>query len=337
MRALECAVLGAGSWGTALAMVLARNGHSARLWGRDSEAVARMRRVGENSRYLPGVAFPAGLTPEPDLLRAVGNVELVLVAVPSAGFRGAARALREIRGENPVPVVWAAKGLEPGSALWLHEVAEQELGADTPLAVLSGPSFAREVALGLPTAVTIASANCEHATRLAQLFHHDSFRVYTSQDVIGVELGGAVKNVLAIAAGVSDGLGYGANARAALITRGLHEITSFGVAVGARCETLMGLSGLGDLVLTCTDDQSRNRRFGLAVGRGQDVQTARSEIAQAIEGIAAAEVVSGMARRLGVDMPICRQVDRVLSQELDPRVAVRELLARDLKDEIART
>ncbi len=327
-----CTVLGAGSWGTALALQLARNRTPVRLWGRNPQTLQAMARRRENARYLPGIVLPQEVQPLAELGAALDDARLCVIAVPSAGFRALLRSLREVRPDPP-PVVWATKGLELASAKWLHEVVDDELGAGDERAVLSGPSFAREVARGLPTAVTVASPRLEFATRVAEAFHGEAFRVYVSQDMIGVELGGAVKNVLAIAAGISDGLGYGANARAALITRGLHEIMHLGARVGAKRETLMGLSGLGDLVLTCTDNQSRNRRFGLALGRGTPGGQAREEIAQAIEGIDTAQVVTRLAREAGLELPICRQVQRVLFEGLEPRAAVSQLLARRLKQE----
>lgn len=327
-----CTVLGAGSWGTALALQLARNGMPVRLWGRNPDTMQALAQARENARYLPGIVLPREVEPLADLGAALDDTQLCVIAVPSAGFRAVLRSLREVRADPP-PVVWATKGLELASAKWLHEVVSDEFGPGDERAVLSGPSFAGEVARGLPTAVTVASPRLDFATRVAEAFHGEAFRVYISQDMIGVELGGAVKNVLAIAAGISDGLGYGANARAALITRGLHEIMHLGQRVGASRETLMGLSGLGDLVLTCTDDQSRNRRFGLALGRGTPGERAREEIGQAIEGIDTAQVVARLARGVALELPICRQVQRVLFEGLEPQAAVSQLLARRLKQE----
>lgn len=314
-------------------MLLARNGSPTVLWDRKPAAVEALREYREHRRCLPGLGFPEPLKVESDLSAALADARVVLVAVSSEGFRPTLRRLRSHLPRTLLAVVWATKGLELGSSKWLHEVIEDELGDAVPKAILSGPSFAREVALGLPTAVTVGSADKEVARALAGIFHNETFRVYTSRDVLGIELGGAVKNVLAIAAGISDGLGFGANARAALITRGLHEIMQFGAAQGAQRETLMGLSGLGDLVLTCTDDQSRNRRFGLALGDGQTLGSARDDIGQAIEGIGTARVVFDLSSRIGVEMPICSQVYRVLYEGLDPASAVSELLARRIKEE----
>lgn len=332
MSAATVAILGPGSWGTALALLLARNGHAVRLWGHDPDEMAPLCRERENRRYLPGIPFPASLRVGADLATALAGVDLALVAVPSHAYRV---TLDRLRAYLPATagLAWATKGLEHGSGCFLHEVTEDVLGEGWPVAVISGPSFAREVALGLPTAVTVAARDSEHACRVATLLHGSNLRAYTSTDVVGVELGGAVKNVLAIAAGIADGLGFGANARAALITRGLAEMVRLGLAVGGRRETFMGLAGIGDLVLTCTDDQSRNRRFGLAIGRGETAAAALTAIGQVVEGAATAREVLGLARRHQVEMPITEQVDLVLRHGQNPRRAVEILLARDLKPE----
>ncbi len=326
------AVLGVGSWGTALALLLARNGHAVRLWGHDPAEVAPLQRDQENRRYLPGIPFPETLTVGVDLAEALTGVELALVATPSHAYRA---TLERLRPHLPATVglAWATKGLEPGSGLFLHEVTAEVLGANWPAAVISGPSFAGEVAQGLPTAVTVAAREVEHARRVATALHGSGLRAYTSTDVIGVELGGAIKNVLAIAAGIADGLGFGANARAALITRGLAEMVRLGRAVGGQRETFMGLTGVGDLVLTCTDDQSRNRRFGLAIGRGEPVAAALAAIGQVVEGAVTAREALRLARQRRVEMPITEQVDQVLHHGQNPRRAVEILLARDLKPE----
>lgn len=334
MIAAEVAVLGVGSWGTALALLLARNGHAVRLWGHDPGEVAPLRRERENRRYLPGIPFPNSLSVGADLTEALAGVELALAAVPSQAY---GETLIRLRSCLPATAgfAWATKGLEHGSGRFLHEVTAEVLGEAWPAAVISGPSFAREVALGLPTAVTVAAPDADHARRVATLLHGSNLRAYTSTDVIGVELGGAIKNVLAIAAGIADGLGFGANARAALITRGLAEMVRLGLAVGGRRETFMGLAGIGDLVLTCTDDQSRNRRFGLAIGRGETAEAACAAIGQVVEGAATAREAARLARRYQVEMPITEQVDLVLRRGRDPRRAVEILLARDLKPESA--
>jgi glycerol-3-phosphate dehydrogenase (NAD(P)+) len=326
------AVLGAGSWGTALAMLLARNGAQIRLWDRDPQHIAALCRQRSNERYLPGISFPARLTPVADLGEALADCDAVLVAVPSAGFRSVLSRFTEMCGGG-IDLVWATKGLEPCTGRFLHEVAAQELPHDTPRALLSGPSFASEVARGLPTAVTVASADSAYAQRIANLFHCPEFRTYTCDDVIGVELGGAVKNVLAIAAGISDGLGYGSNARAALITRGLAETMRLGLRLDGRQETFMGLAGVGDLVLTCTDDQSRNRRLGLALGQGKPLAEAVAQIGQAVEGLDTAQVLDALARSKCVEMPITEQVKRVLCDGEAPATAVQTLLKRDPRPE----
>jgi glycerol-3-phosphate dehydrogenase (NAD(P)+) len=330
----KIAVLGAGSWGTALAFQLARNSQIPILWGRNAKAQRQMSRQHQNARYLPGIILPETISCVHELSEAVANVVAIIVVVPSEGFRDALQQLATIlNGTPPPPIVWATKGLESGTAKFLHQVIEEELGVQAKKAILSGPSFAKEVALGLPTAVTVAADNLNFANQIATFFHGERFRVYTSDDIVGVELGGALKNVLAIATGISDGLGFGANARAALITRGLSEIMRLGESFNVHKETLSGLSGLGDLVLTCTDDQSRNRRLGLAIGRGESMQSAIRIIGQAVEGAVTAKVVERLAHDRQVEMPIAEEVYRVLYKGLNPHLAVTELLQRDLKVE----
>ncbi len=328
----KIAVLGAGSWGTALAIQLARKGHTVNLWGHRPEHLERMAREDENRRYLPGIALPVTLHPETELKAAIGDSDALLVAVPSHAFRATLKKIRPLVADQTT-VIWATKGVESGTHKLLHQVIEEELGSDRKKALISGPTFAREVADGLPTAVTIASDSIEIAQSVAELFHSENFRCYTSTDIPGVEIGGATKNILAIAAGIADGLGYGANTRAALITRGLHELMKLGTDLGGKRETFMGLGGLGDLVLTCTDDQSRNRRLGLAVGRGDTVAQSLDSIGQVVEGFEAARDILEMARERGVDMPITQQVAEVLHNNKDPKAAVRDLLQRDLKRE----
>ncbi len=330
------AVLGAGSWGTALAIQLANNGHRCLLWDHFSEHIEALSADRENKRYLPGTPLPAGVEPTASLEVALAMAKDILLVVPSEFFRQTLKtaiASGDIRQGSGM--IWATKGLEVETGKWLHEVVEEELDGDIPYALLSGPSFAKEVARGLPTAVTVGSFSPVYAQRVAGLFHGQNFRVYTSDDVVGVELGGSVKNVLAIATGVSDGLGFGANARAALITRGLSEIMRLGSVVGASNDTLMGLAGLGDLVLTCTDDQSRNRRLGLALGRGQNKDEAIREIGQAVEGAVTAKVIMRVATAHNVEMPICEQVFKILYEAQSPEATVANLLGRDLKPETA--
>jgi glycerol-3-phosphate dehydrogenase (NAD(P)+) len=328
-----CAVLGAGSWGTALAILLARHGREVRLWGHLQAEIDTLRRDQANEHYLPGIAFPAGLSCTADLGAALEGAGFILVVVPSHAFASVLEAVKPLlRREQHL--AWATKGLETGSGRFLHEVFTDILGASRAPALVSGPTFAREVALGLPTAVTVASADAELADQFARLLSGPDFRAYTSSDVQGAELGGAVKNVMAIAAGIADGLGFGANSRAALITRGLYEIMLLGETLGGQRETFMGLAGVGDLVLTCTDDQSRNRRLGLALGRGEQLDAAIKTIGQAVEGVHTAREVVELAHRHGVEMPISEQVNRVLFEGHDPHQAVRELLGRSLKAEL---
>lgn len=325
------AVLGAGSWGTALALVVARNGYRVRLWDHWPAQVADLTQDRENRRFLPGFPLPDNLEPVLELRQALEGAAEILVVVPSHGFAALLRALPPLGPD--VGLAWATKGLEPGTNRLLHEVALDVLGP-RDVAVVSGPSFAAEVARGLPTAVTVASPQLEQARRVAAYLHGERFRAYTSDDLIGVQVGGAAKNVLAIATGIADGLGFGANTRAALITRGLAELTRFGTALGGRLETFMGLAGLGDLVLTCTDDQSRNRRLGLALARGASVEEARRQIGQEVEGVITARSVHHLAQRLGVEMPIGEQVYRVLYEGRTPEEATRSLLARESKSEV---
>jgi glycerol-3-phosphate dehydrogenase (NAD(P)+) len=320
------AVLGAGSWGTALAILLVRNGHGVTLWGRDREQVAAINGERRNRRYLPEHELPDGLQVTANLDQAADGARFALVAVPSHGFRALCASLAA-HATRLTGIFWATKGFDPGSGRLLHEVAAETVAAKMPTAVLSGPTFANEIARGLPAAVTCASTHAGFAEQVAELFRNER-RVYTSTDIVGVGIGGAVKNVLAIAAGIADGLGFGANTRAALITRGLREIMRFGTAMGGQSESFMGLAGLGDLVLTCTDDQSRNRRFGLALAGGLSVDAAEKSVGQVVEGIGAAREVMRQARRIGVEMPIAEQVNRVLNEAVAPADAVNELLAR---------
>ncbi|MBG7601364.1 MAG: NAD(P)-dependent glycerol-3-phosphate dehydrogenase [Gammaproteobacteria bacterium] len=323
------AVLGAGSWGTALAILLAKNGIEVHLWGHDEEILV-LQQQRENSHFLPGIPFPDKLQPEPSLQKVLDASDEILIVVPSHAFRAVLNQIAEIC--TPKSICWATKGFDPQSRRPLSLVAH-DIFPLAELAVLSGPTFAVEVAQGQPTAITVAATSERYAERLAAALQSDSFRAYTSYDLIGVQVGGAIKNIMAIAAGLSDGLGFGANARAALITRGLAEITRIGKALGAHTNTFMGLTGLGDLTLTCTDDKSRNRRMGLALARGLKVEQAREEIGQEVEGVHAAKETWLMAQELDVDMPITHQVYRILYEDLDPRVAVKELLHRRQKAE----
>ncbi len=325
-------VLGAGSWGTALALLLARNGHRVKLWGRDPKHIADLSQDRRNRRYLPLAPFPDNLAVTADLATAAEECAIFLIAVPSHAFRDLLPRLQSHLAQAP-KIAWATKGLECRSSKMLHEVVAEILGPGTPAAVLSGPTFAGEVAADQPTAITVASLNREFAGEMAGLLHNRHFRAYTTDDVIGVQLGGATKNVLAIAAGVADGLGFGANARAALITRGLAEMMRLGLALGGKPETLMGLAGVGDLILTCTDNQSRNRRFGLGLGKGLAKEEVAAQIGQEIEGVVTAGVIRRMAQTHGVDMPITEQTYLILNAGLPPAEAVRNLLLREPKTE----
>ena len=326
------AVLGAGSWGTALAIQFARGGRAVRLWGRDSARLKRLTAARCNERYLPSAKFPPSLEVVGALDVAVAGARDVLVVVPSHALRSVLRELAPLLTPG-MQVAWATKGFEVATGKLPHEVAREELGAKRAVAVLSGPTFAREVGAGLPTAMTVASPDPAYAEALARELSSANFRAYTSTDIMGVEIGGAVKNALAVGAGLSDGLGFGANTRVALITRGLKEMTRLGVTRGARPETFMGLAGLGDLVLTCTDDQSRNRRFGLLLAAGRTPQAALAEIGQAVEGYAAARAIRAVAARAAVEMPLCAMVYRVLYEELPAKEAVRALMSRPIKAE----
>lgn len=325
-------VAGAGSWGTALAVLLSANGVPTILWGRNPDRLRSMAAARVNAAYLPGIAFPPLLQIEPILDAALAPTRDVLVAVPSTAFRSTLRQMAAL-DVGPVRLAWATKGFDPGSGRLLHEVAREEVPTATAHAIISGPTFAMEVARGLPTAVTVAASDSAFAESLAGRLGNDRFRVYTSGDMAGVSVGGAVKNVLAIAAGIADGLGFGANTRAALVTRGLAEITRLGIALGGARDTFSGLAGLGDLVLTCTDDQSRNRRFGLALGRGETVSTALEAVHQVVEGVQTVREVVLLSEALGIDMPIAREVHAVVHEGKVPMEAVGALLSRGQRPE----
>ncbi len=324
-------VLGAGSWGTALASLLARNGHQVTLWGRDQDAMLAMQSSRENTRYLPGIKLPDSLICTAAFETALECADAVLLGTPTKAFAETIRLIGPNLTANQ-RLIWACKGLESGSGRLLHEILNEEL-PNFDSAVISGPSFAKELANGLPTAVTVASGKKMVAEEIAMWFHGSNFRAYSSDDVIGVEVGGAMKNVYAIAAGISDGLGFGANSRAALITRGLAELMRLGVAMGARQETLMGLSGIGDLVLTCTDDQSRNRRFGLCLAKGLSVDDALVEIQQVVEGVKTTLDARFLSDKYSIEMPIVDQVNDVIYNAKPPAEAVQDLLSRAPKQE----
>jgi glycerol-3-phosphate dehydrogenase (NAD(P)+) len=326
---MRIAVFGAGAWGTALALAFAR-GHQVVLWSRESAEIAALRADGENRRYLPGIPLPATLQLT-DSLPEAARADLHLVVTPLAGLRDTARALRA--AAPGTPLLWACKGLEAGTAKLPHQIVAEELGDEAPCGVLTGPSFAAEVAKGLPAAVTVAARDIGFASHWVQALHNNRLRLYANDDLVGAEVGGAVKNVMAIAAGIADGMGFGLNARAALITRGLAEITRLGVELGARRDTFMGLAGLGDLVLTCTGDLSRNRRVGLMLAEGKTLPDILAALGHVAEGVSTTHEVAALAGRLGVDMPITLAVEGVLNGTVSARDAVEQLLARDPKQE----
>ena len=326
---MRIAVLGAGAWGTALAISFAGR-HAVSLWARAEDCPNEMAQARENRRFLPGFPFPASLQVEPDLAVALVRADLAILAAPLAGFRGLLEQLREHAPE--LAFLWVCKGLEAGSGLLPHQVVAA-VGSKAPCGVLTGPSFALEVARGLPTAVALASRDAAFAAETAHSLHGGNLRIYAHEDLIGAEVGAAVKNVLAIATGICDGLGLGLNARAALITRGLSEITRLGEALGARRETFMGLAGVGDLILTCTGDLSRNRQVGLRLAEGVALDEIVRQLGHIAEGVPAAREVARRAAELGVEMPITRAVTAVLDGRITPREAVEQLMARDAKHE----
>lgn len=326
-------VIGAGSYGTALAITLARNGHDVVLWGHNPQHLAQLQADRCNAAFLPDVPFPDSLNLEQDLATAIAASRDLLVVVPSHVFGDVLKQIQPfLRADSRI--VWATKGLEKETGRLLQEVAREILGDDIPLAAISGPTFAKELAAGLPTAIALAATEAAFADDIQELLHcGKSFRVYNNPDFIGVQLGGAVKNVIAIGAGISDGIGFGANARTALITRGLAEMSRLGAALGADPTTFMGMAGLGDLVLTCTDNQSRNRRFGMMLGQGIDVESAQNNIGQVVEGFRNTKEVKALAARCGVEMPITEQIYQVLYCEKNAREAALSLLGRTRKDE----
>lgn len=328
-------VIGAGSWGTALGMQLARNG-TTYLWGRSSKHLEEMQVTRSNEAYLPGIKFPKDLLLEADLEKAIKQSDALLVVSPSHAFGEIIKRIKPFIGNRSL--AWASKGFEPGSGRFLHEVAEEILGKDSvgnnrPIALVTGPSFAKDVAEGKPTLVTVASSNQYFAQDVAHALHNENFRVYLSDDLMGAELGGAVKNVLALATGICDGMELGDNTRAAILTRGMAEMMRLGAAMDCKTETLMGLSGLGDLVLTSTGDLSRNRRMGLALGRGQTIEQAKKEIGQVVEGIGTADEVMRLAEKYNVDMPISEHVWKVVNGKMTPQEAVTELMSRGPRQE----
>ena len=327
------ALFGAGSWGTALAMQLARNGSIVNLWGHQAEHIDSLISTNQNAAYLPGVVLEPNIKPTASIENCLQDADVVLIAIPSKAFRAFLKSLKPFI--NPaISVFWASKGFEIENGKLLHELVLEELPGRN-YGVVSGPTFATEVAKGLPAAITCAG-NDDIATQyFASLLHSSRFRCYTSDDVIGVELGGALKNILAIAVGTSDGLGFGANTRAALMTRGLAEVMRLGKELGARQETLMGLAGLGDLILTCTDDQSRNRRFGLAIGKGKTVEQALVKVKETVEGLRAAKAIYLIAQAMSIELPIMEQTYYVLYDNKNPRDAVKALEDRPQRSELS--
>lgn len=326
-------VIGAGSYGTALAITLARNGHPVVLWGHNPQNIAQLQRERCNTAFLPDVPFPDTLYPESSLSDALAASRDILIVVPSHVFGEVLTQIKPLLRPD-ARLVWATKGLEAETGRLLQDVAREILGDNIPLAVISGPTFAKELAVGLPTAIAVAATDDDFAQDLQQLLHcGKSFRVYRNHDFIGVQLGGAVKNVIAIGAGMSDGIGFGANARTALITRGLAEMSRLGSALGADPATFMGMAGLGDLVLTCTDNQSRNRRFGMMLGQGLDVDSAQHQIGQVVEGYRNTREVRELAAGVGVEMPITEEIYQVLYCHKNAREAALTLLGRTRKDE----
>jgi len=332
-KALDIAVLGAGSWGTALALALTRNNHNVTLWGHRAEHVKRMQEDGCNNAYLADFSFPKNLRTAADLEAVTRTHSVFLIVTPSHAFRTTVKALKNFGLDENATIIWATKGFDNDGPVLLNQVVDQELGTRTKQAAVSGPSFSKEVAGNLPTAIATAANSSATARFVAELFHQDRMRVYVNNDFIGVQVGGAMKNVMAIAAGISDGLGFGANSRSAIITRGLSEIARFGAALGAKTESFLGLAGMGDLVLTCTDDQSRNRRFGLGIGKGQGIQETLDEIEQEVEGYTTTREIIRFAQLHNVEMPISEQVYEVLYNGLAPERAVQALLQRELVNE----
>ena len=341
MDSQKIVVIGAGSWGTALAFALARNHHQVSLWARCPEHVKEMQTQRSNQRYLPGFDFPDNLQAHGDLAKLTSEHQLFLIATPSHAFRETIKKIKSYDLTAKPLIIWATKGFDTGGfetggangeegAVLLNQVVDQELGEGVAQAIVSGPSFSKEVAANLPTAITAAGSDPETVRNAAELFHNASMRVYMNNDFIGVQVGGAIKNVMAIAAGISDGLGYGANSRSAIITRGLAEIARLGEALGAQRDTFLGLAGMGDLVLTCTDNQSRNRRFGLGLGEGKSVTAVLKQIGQEVEGYTTCKEVRRLAIQHNIDMPISEHVFKVVYEQMSPNTAVQTLLNREL-------
>jgi glycerol-3-phosphate dehydrogenase (NAD(P)+) len=326
-------VIGSGSYGTALAISLARNGNKVLLWGRNQSKINRMQQTRSNEDFLPGILFPESLELTSDLEFAVKNTNILLVVIPSSNFRNVLQQIKPFLSPDH-RLAWATKGIEAKTGKLLSDVVKEEFGNSIPFAVISGPTFAKELAAGMPTAISVSGSCDDFTDEFSRLIHSSkNFRVYKNPDYIGIQIGGCVKNVIAIGAGLSDGLGFGANARTALITRGLVEIQRLGRAMGALPNTFMGMAGLGDLVLTCTDNQSRNRRFGIALGQGKTVDEAIKEIGQVVEGYDNTEEVYQLAQRYNVEMPICEEIYKVLYEGKSAKDATATLLSRTQKSE----
>ena len=325
------AVIGAGSWGTAISVSLARGGHNVVLRSRTTEAAEELSRSGENKKYLPGVKLPEGIEHTADAA-CVEGAELIVMATPSHTMRDMAKLIAPYVKEKQI-IVSISKGFDEAIGQRLSEVIAEEIPS-ARVAAMSGPSHAEEVALSMPTTNVVASDDAEAALRVQEIFNSPSFRIYTSEDIIGVELGGSLKNVIALCAGICDGLGYGDNAKAALITRGIAEITRLGVAMGAKFETFAGLSGIGDLVATCTSMHSRNRRAGILIGSGKSPAEAEAEVKMVVEGVKSASAVYALAQKYGVEMPISREAYRVLYEGADVRECLPRLMGRDTKPEV---
>lgn len=324
------AILGAGSWGCAMAINLAKNGTPILLWGRRAEHIALMHKENANNRYLPGIQFPAQLSVTSSLQDCLEHAEKIIIATPSHAFKEILDAI-----DKPLPnLAWITKGIDPSSNKLLSELVFAKWGQGFPVAIISGPSFAKEVAQEMPTALVIASNNTDYAKDMLSIIHNDNLRCYVTQDINGVQVCGTVKNVIAIACGISDGLNFGANARAALITRGIVEMQRLGMAFNAQPETFMGLAGTGDLVLTCTDNQSRNRRFGLKLGEGKDANTAKQEIGQVVEGSQNALQIYTLAKRFAIDMPICHEVYKILNGKISAKESAQRLMQRPINTEM---
>ncbi len=331
---MRFAVMGGGSWGTTLANLLAKKGHATRLWVREQELLAEIVSKRENTWYMPGFKLHESLEASTDEAAVIEDAEVLLFAIPSQFFRASLVSLRDRLPKKPI-VLCANKGIELNTLSTMSQVVDDTLASLKPrFAMLSGPSFAVEVSRELPTAVTLGCADKKLGNMLQEALATDYFRVYTNPDYRGVELGGAIKNIIAIAAGISDGLGFGSNARAALITRGLAEMSRLGAAMGAKPATFMGLSGMGDLVLTCTGELSRNRQVGLRLGKGQKLLDILSQMKMVAEGVKTTEAVHDLGKKLKVDLPITEQVYQVLYQGKDAEAAVRELMGRELKQEV---